>query len=166
MSWIKTNEKDVLANLMQDTLIPIHTIHDEVDMLIPDALLEPLINKVAKMGACKDVFDKIGKPFINFLADCEFDRLNHTFLPKQSFSPYTTPESEEEALALERMLQSQVKVEVMEVKADSIKDFKNKIEYTNDKSGVFVKLILPDGRSITSSRPITKDSIQRFLDNN
>lgn len=161
MSWQPTTEKDVLSNIQQNLLIPFHTIHDECDYVISEFMLEPLINRVAKLSARKDIFDKIGTGTIDYTMDCEFDREGGTFLPKDSFDPYKTPSSEREHLAYKAMKASEVTAPKITIEADSIKDFKPFIEYDND--GLFVTVKLSDGREVESKRPISKKSIDNYL---
>ena len=159
MPFIPTTEKEVLANLQYDLLVPFHTIHDEVDFVVSDFLLEPLINKVAKMSAVKDVFDIIGVSSVNFLADCEFDNENGSFLPLNSFDPYSTPSSEREANAKDLMKSTEIKRDIIKIETDNIATFKEIME--RDINGVFVQFILPN-KTIMTPYPVSLACIEKY----
>lgn len=160
MAFVKTTTKEVLSNIQQSVCIPFHTIHDECDYVVSEHLLEPILTVLSEIVAKRDIFDKIGKPYINYLADCEFDKKGQTFLPNNSFNPYQAPKTETEAKAQQRAKESYTSPEVMEIEAESVKEFRNAITYDND--GVFVTLHC-GGRKIESQKPINKESILEVI---
>lgn len=162
MSFQPTTTKEVLSNIQQSVCIPFHTIHDECDYIMSEHLLEPLMSKLSEIVARRDIFDKIGKPYINYLADCEFDRDGQSFLPKHSFNPYQAPKSETQNIAKKKAEQAYIAPEVIHLEAESVKEFRDSIQYDND--GAFVVLHVKD-RKIESERPINKESIMKAIQN-
>lgn len=160
MAFQPTTTKEVLSNIHQPVCTPFHTIHDECDYIMSEHLLEPLMSKLSEIVARRDIFDKIGKPYINYLADCEFDREGQTFLPKNSFNPYQAPKNETQNLAKKKAEQAYTPPETIHLEADSVKDFRDNIRY--DNNGVFVTLHIGD-KKIESSKPINKESIEEAI---
>lgn len=161
--WLQTDKQEVLENLQQNLIMPFHTIHDEIDIIIPNYLSEGLTTRIAYISACKDIIDKFGCGYINYLADCETDKTEHSWIPKgkDSMNPYATPHSRIEKLAKEAMENARVELEIVEIKTDlSIKEFRQRIQY--DSKGVYVKLITPT-KTIISTKPISKESLKPFL---
>lgn len=163
MSWQKTTTKETLENLQQNIVMPFHTVHDEIDLIIPNHLAEAVTTRIAYIATCKDIVDKFGSGYINYLADCEMDRKNFSWIPrgKDSLNPYSMPHSRHEKQAKDRMEQAHIKPKVIEIETDlTIAEFRSKIKY--DPNGVFVKLKTPT-KEVTSSRPIDMESLKPFI---
>lgn len=104
MPFIKnTREKitDYYRDLLQPQLIPVSTVHDEVDYLCDSHLLKPIMKTVADISAVKPIIDKLGLPFINFLFDIEWGE-HGCWSPEYSFDYFLYPKTESEAKAKAR----------------------------------------------------------------
>ena len=92
---------DYLKGLQQDTLVAILTIHDEVNYGVDSFLLKPYIKKLVNLMTAKNVIDKLGSPYTNFLYDAEFNPETGAFTGEgyigvADFSPYKYSKSREE----------------------------------------------------------------------
>lgn len=163
MAWEQTTKQDLLENIQQNLIMPFHTVHDEIDIMIPNYLAEGVTAKLAYIATCKDVVDRLGSGYINYLADCEMDRKNFSWIPRgaDSLNPYAMPHNRQEKYAKDAMVEATIKPEVVEVKTDMpIKDFRQSIKY--DSKGVYVKLITPS-KEVVSSKPISKESLKPYI---
>ena len=97
---IKSNlpKEQYLKEVNQDLLIPVLTIHDEVNLIINKHLVKPLLKKIISIGAAKNVINSFGIPYMNFLYDAEYDSTHGTFTGEgfefvDGYSPYQIPKS-------------------------------------------------------------------------
>lgn len=134
-----------LRDLQQNVFMPIHTVHDEIDYIMDDYILSGLMKRLSEKAACKNVFDKLGTGFVDYLCDCEFDRRGLSWLPSDNFPIYQCPSCETESIAIKRWesvkgRKSEVETLELEVSMDKAKTFKNaNISNSGDD---LVKLVL------------------------
>lgn len=166
MAFYPTTTEETLENLQQNLVMPFHTVHDEIDIIIPNHIAEGVTQRIAYIAACKDVMDKIGSGYVNYLADCEMDRKNFSWIPRQqdSLNPYTMPHSRHEKQAKDAMDNAHITPKIVDITTDlSIADFRSKIKY--DPNGVFVNLKTPT-KTVLSTRPISIESLKPFIKDN
>ena len=91
MKFKKTSHsiEDFKADKRFNLLLPILAIHDEVDFLIDSNLLHPILNRLDHIAKVRHIFDKVGFKYLPFQFDYEFDLANKTFLPLDSYTPFS-----------------------------------------------------------------------------
>lgn len=162
MAWQPITEQEALENIQQNLIMPFHTVHDEIDILIPNHLAEGVTARLAYISTCKDLVDRFGSGYINYLADCETDRTTHSWIPKgtDSINPYSMPHSRREKKAKDAMEASRVEPQIVTIKTGkSVKEFRDSIKY--DSAGVYVRLITPN-KELISSKPIALESLKQY----
>ena len=131
-------------------LIPVSTVHDEIDYLVDNHLLEPIMKQVADISSVKYLIDKLGFPYINFLYDIEYGK-HGCWAPNYKFNDFAYPKTREEAKALkqwqkelEKCKDSEDGIDESSVKAEAPKSIK--IEYAESEinESVMEKLLLCD----------------------
>lgn len=163
MAWQKTSTQEMLENIQQNFIMPFHTVHDEIDLIIPNYIAEGVTTRIAYLASCRDIIDSFGSGYINYLADCEMDRKNYSWIPrgKDSLNPYAMPHSRHEKQAYEAMTQAAIEPRVVEFETTmSIADFRSSITY--DPHGVFVRLKTPT-KEVLSTKPIGVDSLRKYI---
>jgi hypothetical protein len=152
MPFIKpTREKpeDYLRDVAQPMLIPCTTVHDEIDYLVDNFLLEPIMKQVAEISSVKAMIDKLGFPFINFLYDIEYGK-HGCWAPNFKFNDFLYPKTREEAKARKLWKKELEKVKSEGESQDSSSNQEApkivKIEYAESEinESVMEKLLLCD----------------------
>lgn len=67
---------DYKKSVQQDMVVFVNTVHDEIDYIVDDYLLKPLLKKVTEISTLKKTINKLGIPYLNFLFDIEYDKYN------------------------------------------------------------------------------------------
>lgn len=123
--------QDILCDLQQNILAMFHTIHDEIDFIVDSNLHKGIAKRVAEIGAVKNVFDKIGVPYINYLYDVE-PNSDGSFIPNKNDVVILkdVPSCESEFLAMQETKESEPEIETITLELDSIKEIKQVIKYS------------------------------------
>lgn len=120
---IYTDPNDYLQEVNQDTALMTNTIHDEVNYGIDKFLLKPMLKKLVMLGTAKDIMNRFGLPYMNFLYDVEFsytgEFTGEGYEGVADFSIYETPLHKEEHIAKNRFEKALKAFE--DVKEDNIK---------------------------------------------
>jgi len=89
MTQIDKNLKPfILENGNIELITPFNVIHDEVDVLIDNTLLKPIINGLYPKIKLPELSEIHKLPYIKFRFDIEYDLKGSTFLPQDSYNPY------------------------------------------------------------------------------
>lgn len=142
----KYNEpNEYLREVLQPQLIPVLTVHDEIDYLVDDFLLKPIMKETAIKSTVKPLINKLGVPFINFTYDIEWG-INGCWSPNNKFDYISYPRTAEEDKAK--------KLWEKELESDSGEDIKRepisvpvlKIEYQESdmNESILEKLLMCD----------------------
>lgn len=182
MAFVKAKHPSIegyLRNLQQNVFVPFHTVHDEIDYIIDSNLLPGIMKRLSEFVACKKIFDIIGPGFIDYLADCEFDKENNSWIPSGSYDIYKCPRSIGEAEAIERYKQSEDSLKaafegverqekVEETVIELTMEAKDKSEFIRlvpkDDSGVLVVLNIK-GVKYKSKHRYNRSEVMRFKSN-
>lgn len=80
LEWYKRNIHQDYASLFL-------CVHDESDLLVDRTLMKPIMLKVSRISENKQLFDKVGLPYVNFYFDNEYDQWG-SFTASGAFDPY------------------------------------------------------------------------------
>lgn len=160
MPFVKNNTENTLRDMQQSIINIIHTVHDEVDVVMSEHLLYGISKRLAEIGSVKSIFDRIGIPYINYLFDVETNS-NGSWIPnkKDEINIYREPSCEKEYEALKSLTALKPKVELAEVELDSL-EIKRDVKYTIN--GVVLKVITPK-RIFYAPRLVDKKSIEKYI---
>ena len=156
--FIKSSKDEILRDLQQNMIIPFHTIHDEIDIIVDSNILEGVAKRISQLGAIKSTMDKVGTNTIDFAFDLEYNDTGD-FLPKKSFSAHNLPINQQERDALDFLIETPSQVEHIQI-TGNLQEFKKTLRY--DTNGVVVTITTPDNKQITGSQLINKDSVLEF----
>lgn len=100
--WVEPlykNKHEYLREVQTDQVINWGSVHDEIDYLVISSdktdIHEAVLKRMTNILTAKDLFDKLGMPYINFLFDVEWGH-DGSWLPTKSFNPYVYPRDKEE----------------------------------------------------------------------
>lgn len=152
-----------LRDLQQNVFMPIHTVHDEIDYIMDDYILSGLMKRLSELAACKNVFDKLGTGFVDYLCDCEFDRKGLSWLPSDNFPIYQCPSCDSESEAMKRWnsvkdRKNEIETLELEVSMDKAKTFKSSNISTSGDDLVSVVLVV-NGDRYKSSKLFSKKDL-------
>ena len=186
MSFIKAKHETLdqyLCNLQQDLVVNSNTVHDEVDLVIEDYLLKPLLKKLISKMTAKNIMDRFGLPYMNFLYDTEFNPKSGAFSGEgykdvDGFSPYEYSIDREEKIAREEFLKvinsfkekgdkKEIKIKTFTTTQDILvergftsKKLKKYIVKDEDKKGYVLKVKGKDGKTYIYPHKVSKKLIK------
>lgn len=155
--FVKTSKDEVLRDLQQNMLIPFHTIHDEIDLIVDSNLAYGIMSNCAMLASAKDIWDILGTGYIDYIFDVEYDK-DGSWTPNSSFDIYTDTHSDTET-QFKSQYESvkDIQVPVLSVEVD---DFKSFIPYAkipeSFSDAVIVKLTDSQGNVKTSNKCFSK----------
>lgn len=150
-----------LYDLQQNMLILFHTIHDEIDIIVDSNLHRGISKRLTEIGAAKNLFDKIGIPYINYLYDVE-PNSDGSFIPnkKDVVNINYTQGNDLEYKAYKELKETTPDIETITIEAESTKDIKEVIKYSYNGIRLLVKT--PKKTHIVP-RLVDKQSIKDFI---
>jgi len=101
------NVEEYLKSVQQDIVVPVNTVHDEINYGVEIFLIKPILKKIIEKFTAKSLVDGFGYPYMNFLFDTEYNKDTGAFTGEgfegvDSFYPYTYPLHHEEKVARDK----------------------------------------------------------------